>query len=189
MIKKHREKDLNMVLKALKKGDQRVFETIYCDYYERLCVYLLSYTSDKEKIEDIVQDTFMTLWSKRNTIHITSSIKSYLYRTVHNKLMDTFRSSKKHDEMLSSYLHTALVRAINLDQGEQNRRLKKLDECIEQLPTRCKTVFIAKKITGKKYTQIASDLKISEKTIEGHISRAYKLIRSCMSVNKEAVVR
>ncbi len=180
-------KDLNILLKALKNGDVSAFERIYANHYEKLCYYLLNYTSNKAKIEDVVQDTFMGLWSKRKDITITTSLKSYLYRTAYNKLIDTYRKGKKKDEMLSAYYHTAVMRAVNLDNDLKNERLKKLEACIDDLPTKCKTVFMANKISGKKYSQVAEDLDISIKTVEGHISKAYRLIKNCMNINKVSV--
>ena len=177
-------KDLNILLKALMSGDVSAFERIYASHYEKLCCYLLNYTSDKAKIEDVAQDTFMGLWSQRKEINITTSLKSYLYRVAYNKLMDTYRKGKRKNEMLSSYYHTAVMRAVNIDDDLKNKRLEKLETCIDDLPSKCKKVFMANKISGKKYSQVAIDMDISIKTVEGHISKAYKLIKRCMSINK-----
>ena len=105
----------NIVLERLKKGDQKVFENLYSLYYEKLCIYLLSFSGDREKVEDAVQDMFMKLWSKRQSLNINTSIKSYLYRSAYNQLMDKYRKQKKNDEMLSSYFYIALMRAIEVD--------------------------------------------------------------------------
>lgn len=173
-------KTFHTTLNDLKLNDERAFEELYVIYYEKLCVYLLNYTSDKKIIEDVVQDTFISVWKKRHEIEITDSIKSYLYRSVYNKLIDTFRKTKKVDSMLSEYYNTALIRAADSDTDYQTKRLKKLDDCIDELPSRCKSVFIANKISGKKYQQVADDFDISLKTVEGHITRAFKLIKECM---------
>lgn len=167
-------------LHDLKLNDERSFEELYVANYEKLCVYLLNYTSDKKIIEDVVQDTFVTVWKKRHEIEITDSIKSYLYRAVYNRLIDDFRKTKRVDTMLSEYYHTALIRAADSDTDYQTNRLKILDECIDKLPVRCKNVFIANKISGKKYQEVAVDLDISLKTVEGHITRAFKLIKECV---------
>lgn len=167
--------------------DKVAFEELYITYYEKLCVYLLSYTSDKKLVEDVVQDTFITIWKKRQDIEISDSIKSYLYRAVYNKMIDTFRKSKKVDSMLSEYFHTALVRAADSDTDHQTNRLKRLNDCIDQLPSRCKKVFVANKISLKKYQEVADDLEISLKTVEGHITRAFKLIRECMDDKSKKV--
>ena len=168
-------------INSSKKDNLHVFEKLYANNYENLCVYLLNYTNDKDKIEDIVQETFLNLWSKRNKIMIKDSIESYLYRSAYNKLMDTFRKKKKIENMLDSYYYTALIRAIKLDDDKKNERIKKLNKCINKLPKRCKEVFTENKISGKKHQQVATDLNISLKTVEGHITNAFKQIKKCMS--------
>ncbi len=169
-----------------KLNDERAFEELYVLYYEKLCVYLLNYTNDKKIIEDVVQDTFISVWKKRDEIEITDSIKSYLYRSVYNKLIDTFRKTKRVDTMLSEYYHTALIRAADSDIDYQTKQLTRLDDCIDQLPSRCKEVFLANKISGKKYQEVAVVFDISLKTVEGHITRAFKLIKECMDSSPRA---
>lgn len=177
---------LNGTFKTLKAKDEHsTFESLYKEHYEKLCVFLLNYISDKDKIEDIVQDTFINFWSKRDKITITSSTKNYLYRSAYNKLIDSFREEKKKEDMISSYYNTAVLLADSLDDFQKELRLEKLNNCLEQLPTRCKEVFVSSKITGKKYQEIADDLEISLKTVEGHITKAYKLIKSCFALNKD----
>lgn len=170
----------NILFEALKRGDEDAFERLYATYYEKLCAYLLSYTGDKEKVEDTVQETFMALWSKQHELKIRVSLKSYLYRSAHNKLMDKFREQQKSNSLLSDYYHTALMRAANIDDDYRSVQLKKLKECMEQLPPRCLEVFTANKIAGKKYKQVASELNLSLKTVEGHVSKAYKYLKKCM---------
>lgn len=172
--------DPNLILDSLKKGDQRVFEHIYTDYFEKLCVYLLSYTQNKEIIQDIVQDTFIKLWMNREKLTISSSLKSYLYKSVYNNFIDNYREKKKRDDLLESYYRFALNKFIDTDEEYKEQRLKKLDECIAELPPKCKEVFISIKISGMKYKDVASTLNISLKTVEGHTRKAYVLIKNCM---------
>lgn len=170
----------NITLEALKKGDKRAFEKLYAANYQKLCNYLLNYTNDRKKIEDVVQDTFINLWYKRHQLTIQVSLKSYVYRMAYNKLMDSFREQQKRDSLLSEYYHTALMRAANLDEEYKISQLKVLKQCIEKLPTRCSEVFRMNKFENKKYQQVADELELSIKTVEGHISKAYKYLKDCM---------
>lgn len=174
--------DLNIIFKKLKKDDLVAFEKIYLEFHQPLSVFLLSYTNDKNLIEDIVHDVFMSLWNKRKSIKINSSIKSYLFRSCYNKFIDDQRDNAKKIEMLSSYYYTALMQATNIDKEKKDDNLKKLDNCIESLPEKCKVVFKENKLNGKKYDQISDEFKISKKTVEGHITKAYKLIKNCFKL-------
>lgn len=175
------KKTQNILLHGLKNGDEKIFKKVYELYYEKLCVYLLSYCNDREKVEDVVQDMFIKLWSKRNELNIKTSLNNYLYRVSYNQLMDKYRQQKKKDKMLSSYYHTAVMRAIEEDPELKLKKLKKLDECLKLLPPKGKVVFVACKIKGQKYRYVSEKLNISIKTVEGHIRRSYVLIKECMN--------
>lgn len=169
------------MLDSLKKGDQRVFELLYKEYFEKLCVYLLSYSQNKEIVQDVVQDTFIKLWINREKITISSSIKSYLYKSAYNNFIDNHREKNKRNTMLESYYQQALTKFIETDDEYKEKRLIKLNECIAKLPPKCKEVFTSIKLLGMKYMETASMLNISLKTVEGHTRKAYVFIKSCMN--------
>ena len=176
-----KKQDLNIDIESFKNGDQQFFERLYVAYFEKLCIYSLNYISDKDAIQDLVQDVFVALWTNRKKIVITTSLKSYLYKMVYYKIMDAHRTNKKKNDLLSSYYKDSLDFVIESDEDYKAERLKKLENCIEELPEKCKKVFIAKKIANLKNEQVAEQLNISIKTLEGHITKAFKLIRSCMN--------
>lgn len=128
-----------------------------------------------------MQDTFLDLWTNRKKITITTSINSYLYGVVYNKIMDFYRNKKRRDESLTLYYNKALNDIEDNSEDYKEQKLKKLELCIEELPKRCKKVFYAKKIVGLKSQQIAEESGISLKTVEGHITKAYKLLKDCMA--------
>ncbi len=170
----------NLILDSFKNGDRQAFELVYIEHFEKLCTYLLNYTQDREVIQDIVQDTFVKLWTDCRKITITSSLKSYLYKSVYHNYIDYYRSSQKKVTTLESYYHSALIRLSETDEDYQELQLKKLDACIAQLPPKCKEVFVATKLSGMKHKDVATLLRISLKTIEGHTRKAYGFIRNCI---------
>ncbi|WP_246124855.1 RNA polymerase sigma factor [Algibacter pacificus] len=172
--------NLNIVIKALKEGNRRVFENVYSEFYEKLCVFLMGYTDDIEVIEDVVQDVFLKIWLNRKNISITTSLSSYLYKMAYTTLMENYRQLKRNDKMLSMYYYTAMMEAIETNQDLKNIKLKKLEKCINKLPDRCKSVFYENKINGYKYKVVADKMNISIKTVEAHISRALGFLKKCL---------
>ncbi|GAA3591470.1 RNA polymerase sigma-70 factor [Flavivirga amylovorans] len=176
-------KQTSFSIKPLSEINLKTYEKLYHSYYNKLCVYALKYTPDRSLIQDVVQDTFIDLWSNRKKVTITSSVKSYLYRMVYYKLMDAFKkASKKNNAYLEYYQSSIEVFSTTLESDDdyKNNLLIKLNECMEKLPKRCKTVFFAKKISGLKYSQISKQFNISIKTVEGHLRRGYVSLKSCM---------
>jgi RNA polymerase sigma-70 factor (family 1) len=179
-----KKRDFDSDIVSFKNGNEQFFEALYISYFEKLCVYSLNYISDQDAIKDLVQDVFVVLWTNRKKTVITTSLNSYLYKMVYYKIMDVHRSTKKKNALLSSFHKDALDFVIESDEDYIAERLKKLENCIEELPEKCKKVFIAKKITNLKNEQITEELNISIKTIEGHITKAFKFIRNCMNPPK-----
>lgn len=169
-----------ILISALQKGSIQAFEKIYAHYYERLCNYLLNYSQDRSKIEDVVQETFISLWNKRRSLNIKSSLSNYLYRTAHNKMMDFYRKKGRKDIFLMEYYHTALMRAEKKDDEYKKGLLQKLKICMQSLPERCREVFIACKLSKKTNQEIAQEMNIALKTVEGHVSKGYRLLKECM---------
>ncbi|MFC5048215.1 RNA polymerase sigma factor [Aquimarina hainanensis] len=166
------------LLTALKKGCQKAFKFIYSTFYEILCVYILNFTSNREEAEDIVQDTLLKLWQKRESIVINTSLKSYLFQAVYNRFVDNYRREKKRYEILDTIRLSALNSLYTEEeQQHESQKIKILQQIIEQLPPKCKEIFLLSKMRGLKYQQIADELGISIKTVENQIGIAYQKIR------------
>ena len=176
---------INLILESLKNGDLSAFERIYKTYYKDLFRFILKYTPNRELAEDLVQDTFLHLWTNRKKITIKSSLKNYLFRIVYNKLMDKFNDDKRKKEKLEAYYKSAvedLSNAIEDDEDYKTKLLKKLEDCISKLPKKRRIIFLLKKQKLLKNKEIANKLNISIKTIEAHLTRGYAMIKACMDV-------
>lgn len=95
-------------------------------------------------------------------------------------MMDRFRKTSKKESFLMEYYHTALMRAEKQDDNYKKKQLKKLKNCIADLPNRCKAVFVESKLSKNTNQEVARKLNISLKTVEGHITKGYKLLKECM---------
>ncbi|MEO9571347.1 MAG: RNA polymerase sigma-70 factor [Polaribacter sp.] len=175
------KQNTNNIQTKLREGNVLFFQELYTLYYKKLCTYSLNYTDDINLAQDIVQDTFMYIWDNRKKIIITTSINGFLYKIVYNKIMDHYRGKKKTDKLLLTYYDAAIKKAVETNNDYQEQKLKKLEECIQLLPKRCKLIFLKKKKSRLKNKDIANDLNISIKTVEGHIARGYKFLKACIS--------
>ena len=87
--------DENNLIKELKKGTSSAYLFLVKTYHHKLCVYVYSLTNDTELSEDIVQNVFTKIWSKRKRLKDNFSIKNYLYKSVYNEFIDQYRKKKK----------------------------------------------------------------------------------------------
>ena len=175
------------LINGLINGDETAYKDLYEIYYEKLVAYGYNLTNDWSQAEDIVQNTLVNIWANRHKIIINTSLKSYLYRAVFNGFATAYKNEKRKQELLLQLKHEALNSLIEMDGEELEYKLKLLDAAIEQLPRKCKKIFLMNKKEGYKQREIAAYLDLSEKTIEKHISRAVHRIKESLQNQHSSV--
>ena len=177
-----------LLLDSLKKGDERAYKNLYDLYYSGLVVYCFNLTKDQDRAEDIVQQTLVKIWIKRDTLHIRSSLKSYLYRSVYNTFLKEYKKLKKEEVVLADLKNTVLMDFVEKDESILEERMKLLESAIDQLPKKNREVFLLSKKSGYKHKEIAAQLDISEKAVEKHISRATQSIKKWLKDKENSLV-
>lgn len=160
-------------------------ESVFQQYYRPLCLYALHYLHDLDEAEDVVQDCFVRLLEaeKRDANSSASSLsvsnpqnlKSFLYASVRNACIDKLRRKNPIAQDISP---SDLLGIISDEQAvDSSSREAELWTAIEQLPERCREIFLMSKRDGMTYREIAEELCLSEKTVEHQISKALKTLR------------
>ncbi len=168
--------------KGLKNKDG--FKKLYKETYGPLVNYAYSKTKDWELSKEIVQNTFVRFWNKRNDINIRTSVKNYLFSMVRNGIIDYYRKEKNTVEIeeIQNNKH------ISIEQDEisiQNEYKFKygLKKAIGALKEKRRRIFELSKFEGLTYKEIADYLNISERTVEDNIAKAFKEIRNYFYTN------
>jgi RNA polymerase sigma-70 factor (ECF subfamily) len=164
-------------ISSLITGTTESYEALFKHYYAPLVVYACKYVSDIDIAREIVQDFFVKLFEKRNSLSIDTSVKSYLYRSVYNCCINYINQRNLQDKHLRNiefgrendvYLENE-INTIELQQ--------KIYEVIESLPAKCRRIFKMNRLEGLKNEEIAKQLNLSKRTVETQISKALKILR------------
>ena len=180
------EKDFLFVEK-LKKGDYDAYTLLMNDYYKNLCGYANLFTKDPSKSEDIVQNVFVKLWVYRKKIDSNIPIKRYLHKSVYNEFIDQYRKNKSVVTLEEKHLK-AINTIIDNNSFDIEKLMTRVNDEIEKLPEKCKKVFILNKKEGLTHDEIAEYLQISKKTVEGHITRAFKILNQKLGKKIKSVL-
>ncbi|MFC2129671.1 RNA polymerase sigma-70 factor [Bacteroidota bacterium] len=162
----------------IKSVSREEFEILFRTHYSDLCAYANVYMKDLEAAEELVQEVFFKLWSKRDSIEITSSMQSYLFRAVRNSSLNLIKhinireEYKAHNEREISYSEME-----HYDEVEASELEQKISQAIDELPTERRKIFIMSRYDGLKYGEIAEKLGISPKTVENQMGKALKFMR------------
>ena len=162
---------------ALKKDSDKAFRYLFDRYYDRLVAYIVTFTHNKMKAEDIVQQAFVNLWNDRQKLDEIKSPKNYLYAIAYNRYADSIKKEKRRSKLLDDIWYRSLNMRIEEDHELLEKRINKLNTIIESLPPKCKKIIQLNKMEGVKYKEIASLMGISIKTVEAQMSIAFKKIR------------
>lgn len=155
------------------------FSKVFDEYYSSLCFFSNKYLEDMDLARSLVQEVFVDLWTKRENIALKYSVKSYLYTAVKNRSIDYLRTVRKNVKLSAvgdCQLETPFRDA--LEEAELNDRINK---SINELPEKCREVFVLCRFDGLKYSQIAEKLNISVKTVEMQMGIALKKMREKLS--------
>jgi RNA polymerase sigma-70 factor (family 1) len=173
------DKDL---IKGLKNGDSKAYSFLVDCYHNKLCVYAYQLTNDRDNAKDIVQNVFVNIWNIRLKLKDEFVVKSYLYRSVYNEFLNQVRSRRhtvsldlKNIEALSAILEDE-------DDGSLERLIHLVKKEIENLPPKCKEIFLMSKNEGLTNIEIAEYLKVSVKSVESQITKAYILLRTVVKI-------
>lgn len=181
---------MNHVEKYIYNIDIESFRDLYSRYYEELCRFAMQLLNNSSLAEEVVDDEFLYLWTNRNRLEI-KSIKTYLFRAVHNSCIDVLRSSKHRFSTVSSQVSLAdsihfIERVFVDDEHPLGQLLDKELEAevrtsVGKLPDDCKRVFLMSRIDHMKYQEIARVLGISVNTVKYHMKHALRLLYDDLS--------
>jgi RNA polymerase sigma-70 factor (family 1) len=151
------------------------FKEVFDRFYDHLRNYLYYLSGDIEWADDALQEVFMVVWEKKNSVN-EETLKSYLFTIGRNLFL-------KHNRRKAVHLKfEKLNQEENLTQSAEEDVLDRefdrhLQSAISDLPEKCRTVFLMSKMDGMTNQQIADSLHVSVKAIEKQITKAFKILR------------
>lgn len=173
-------KNLNEI-EGLKVGDYKTFEKLFEQWYKPLYIYAYSIIHDAMEAEDVVQKMFCKLWDQADKIEIHTSMKSYLYRAVHNDCLNWVKSQKTKEEH-HDYLGRAQATSANPTEEQLTRHEleKEIELAIENLPPRCREAFKLSRYEHLSHAKIAEKMNITTNTVETQIVKALRLLKGAL---------
>lgn len=160
-------------------GDPDAFEEIFNRYWLKLYAAAYKRIKCKEAAEEIVQDLFTILWTKRGRVQIHTSLAAYLYTSVRYLVINHLQKEMVRENYKGSFLAENIIFDNSTEEAvllkDLNRNIEKV---MNYLPPKCRSVFELSRKENKTNREIAEVLGISEKTVEGHLTKAIKQLKS-----------
>lgn len=170
------------LLDAFKDGSESAFEAIHHRYFKRLYQHAFKMLGAEESAQDVVQEVFIALWTKRDSLDIHKSLPAYLYGSIRNRVLNTIEHNSVYQQHLDS-LGKFLQQAGHEPDGkttDQEVLFQLFEAEIDKLPSKMKEVFELRRKDELSYAEIADRLSISDKTVKKQINNAIKVLKCKM---------
>jgi RNA polymerase sigma-70 factor (ECF subfamily) len=162
--------------KDLHESSEQSFRIAFDTYYEKLCRYAYTIVRDMDEAQDIVQNVFVKIWERKETVVMTVVVKSYLYKAVHNHCMNHLEARA----VRQKYQDKEAIDLLSVQQPDvfPQELEENIKAVINTLPQQCRLIFMMSRYQDMKYAEIAAKLGISVNTIENQISKALRILKT-----------
>ncbi len=171
----------HLLIEQLKLGNKTAFTYLVNTYHQKLHAYALSLTHDTSVSKDIVQEVFLKIWISRKKLKSGFSINGFLYKSVYNEFVNLYHKNQSISLLEKTYIESLNKIIEETDSYILNKKTDLLKIEIENLPKKCKKVFLLSKSEGLTNQEIAEYLDLTVKAVEAHITKAYSILRNKIS--------
>ena len=163
---------------SIDAGKLKQIEILSRQYHRALHWCCMQYVRSQEDADEIVNDAFMVLWEKQETLLLEDSIKPLLYTIVRNKSLNLLKKRKLDVAELDNGFEVADLTVSALETLQARETEEAVFKLIDRLPPRCQQIFVLSRKEHLSNREIAELMGLNEKTIENQISIAIRFIRS-----------
>ena len=167
------------LIDRLKADDETAISAIYKKYWQLLYVSAYNVLKDRQACEDMIQELFIKLWKNRATIEINVSLKAYLYASIRYEVYRQMRSGAVRSDIFDD-LPQRLQTPADYENIEYKELIAQVSSVVGTLPQKCREVYQLSRDECLSHKQIALRLNISTKTVENHLTKALRQLRTSL---------
>ncbi len=164
---------------AIREGNEAAFKKLYDRYWPTIYSTAWSYLNDKQACTEIVQSIFLGIWMRRHELKI-GAFYPYLKAAARYQV---YKRLQKKGELKILYMDSILDAdgKVALNEGEFDINYRELQDSVDlqlqQLPQRCREIFLLSRKEHLSITEIAQRLGISKRTVENQLTNALQHLR------------
>jgi RNA polymerase sigma-70 factor (ECF subfamily) len=178
------EQELKRMVQKCREGDPRAMEALYENFKTSLFNLALRYTYNYAAAEDVIQDVFIKVFTNLHTLDDDKAFVGWLYRIAVNTCFSYLRSHKKFRQRTIPLEDIQGVYADSGPSETERAENRFLEESIQILPPRLKSVFLLHDVQGFKHLEVAQILRCSVGTSKSQLFKARKKIRKYLEIKR-----
>lgn len=170
------------LIARIKQGDKHAFDQVFISHFKRLKAYAHTWIKEADDAEEIVQNVFVRIWTRREQLQTNGALNAFLYRSVYNECLNHLKHQKIRANFSLHVSQTLEKQTGNLTHEIMAAELKKnIYLAINDLPDKCRQIFELSRFNHLKYHEIAETLNLSVKTVENQMGKALRVLRLKMA--------
>ncbi|GGH27716.1 RNA polymerase sigma-70 factor [Sphingobacterium alkalisoli] len=178
-MEKITKSDYDHLLASIAADDQKSFSMLYDLFCPDLTRHVLSKVNEISVAEDIVHDLFLSLWKNRKNLLEIESLPAYLFSSCRYLVLAYYRKRATQEKYVDFLDYEFADSSLAIEDRLYYRYILDMIESeIENLPEKCREIFKLSRSSFLTNRQIAEKLAISESTVENHINKAIKRLRT-----------
>jgi len=170
------------LFRLAKVDDQNAFSEIYARYWPVLTATACRHLQNRAKAEDLVQEIFISFYKRRELVELTISLKAYLTQALKFKVMNEHRSQVVRQAYQKNVTYTSANSSECHNAYEAKELTYYINRSIKQLPDKCRQAFMLSRAEDLSYKDISGQLGISVSTVEKHISKALRMLKTSLDM-------
>ena len=176
-------KDQTLVIQ-LKDGSQLAFKQLFDRYTPRIYRFAISYLKSDADAEELVQDVFLKLWEKRETLDESQNIRAYIFKIAINSIYNLSKK-KNYKQVYNEFVKNNFIQGNEFTWNEvmYNELVDSLNLHIDKMPAQRRDIFLMSRKDGLSNQEIAKNLNISLRTVENQIYRSVSYLREQLKPN------
>jgi len=169
--------DLELARK-IKTGGKVAYQVLFERYAPQVYQFSLSYLKNEADSEELVQDVFLKIWEKRETLDESKNLKSFIFKIAVNTIYDFIRH-KNVETAFADYARLNFKTDDNYTWHSVifNEMQQNLEDIVAKLPEQQQSIFHLSKLQGLTNDEIAEKLDLSKRTVENHLYRAISYLK------------
>lgn len=186
-LESHNAQEDASLIVLIRSGDYDAFTLLYNKYIRQLTQYGLKFTTDLGAVEDCLHDVFVWLWVNRQKLHIHSSVKSYLFKSVRTSMLhwlekqNRLQSLNTGDQPSYTFELQLTPESLFLHNEQQRQIRQQIEAVLLTLTAKQKEVIYLRYYEGLNFEDIAQNMNLS-------IKACYKLMGRAITVLRENMV-
>jgi len=170
--------DEKTLLSQVAEGDEKAFRILFDRYWDNIYGVAFAFTKSSQIAEEMVQDIFLKIWTKKHLLNSIQKFDAYLFRVAKNHIYNELRKKIKEEPFTENVIN--YFREIR-DTPEQQMIYKEsqrlVKQAIENLSSQQKLIYQLSREQGMSQEEIAEKLQISKNTVKSHMNKALQSIR------------